>query len=130
MNRRDVVDMLLLGAIWGSSFLFMRMTAPEFGPVPLIFVRVGVAALFLSTVLAAQGGFGALKGRMTSLGVLGAINSAIPFSLFAFATLSLPAGFAAVINATAPLFGALVAYLWFREALAPARVAGLALGFA
>ena len=130
MNRRTLVDLLLLGAIWGSSFLFMRLAAPEFGPVPLIAVRVGVAALFLSAVLAHRDGFGAMRGQATSLGVLGAINSAIPFSLFAFATLSLPAGFAAVINATAPLFGALVAYLWFREALPPARVAGLILGFA
>ncbi len=129
MTRRDLIDLLLLGAIWGASFLFMRVAAPEFGPVPLIAVRVAVAAAFLSVVLSHRNGFSEMKGRLVPLGVVGALNSAIPFSLFAFATLSLNAGFASVLNATAPLFGALVAYIWFRESLSPARVFGLALGF-
>lgn len=130
MTRRDLLDLLLLGAIWGSSFLFMRVTAPEFGPVPLIAVRVSVAAVFLAIVLARRSGFSEMKGRMVALGLVGAINSAVPFSLFAFATLSLTAGFAAVLNATAPLFGALVAYVWLKESLSSARVSGLAIGFA
>ncbi len=130
MTARDVVELLLLGAIWGASFLFMRVAAPEFGPIALIEVRVGVAALFLSAVLARRGGFPGLRGRLLPLGLVGALNSALPFSLFAYATLSLTAGFASVLNATAPLFGALVAYVWLRESLAPARVLGLALGFA
>ncbi len=129
MTRRDLIDLLLLGAIWGASFLFMRVAAPEFGPVPLIAVRVAVAAAFLSAVLSHRNGFSEMRGRLVPLGVVGALNSAIPFSLFAFATLSLNAGFASVLNATAPLFGALVAYVWFRESLSPARVFGLALGF-
>jgi drug/metabolite transporter (DMT)-like permease len=129
MSRRDLIDLLLLGAIWGASFLFMRVAAPEFGPVPLIAVRVAVAAAFLSVVLSRRHGFPEMRGRLVPLGVVGALNSAIPFSLFAFATLSLNAGFASVLNATAPLFGALVAYIWFRESLSTARVFGLALGF-
>ena len=130
MNRRAIVELLLLGAIWGSSFLFMRMTAPEFGPVPLIAVRVGIAAVFLTAVLAYRGGLGELRGRVVTLFVLGAINSAFPFSLFAFSTLSLPAGYASVINATTPLFGAVVAYVWLREKLSAARIAGLFIGLA
>lgn len=129
MTRRDLIDLLLLGAIWGSSFLFMRIAAPEFGPVPLIAVRVAVAAAFLSFLLGRRGGFPGMKGRLAPLGLVGALNSAVPFSLFAFATLSLTAGFASVLNATAPLFGALVAYVWLRETLSPSRVLGLALGF-
>ena len=129
MTRRDIIDLLLLGAIWGSSFLFMRVAAPEFGPVPLIAVRVAVAAAFLSFVLARRGGFPGMKGQLAPLALVGALNSAIPFSLFAFAALSLTAGFASVLNATAPLFGALVAYAWLRESLSPSRVLGLALGF-
>ena len=130
MTRRDLIDLLLLGAIWGASFLLMRVAAPEFGPVPLIAVRVAVAAAFLSIVLGRRNGFSEMKGRHVPLGVVGALNSAIPFSLFAFATLSLNAGFASVLNATAPLFGALAAYVWLKESLSPARVFGLALGFA
>ncbi|MGH7463052.1 MAG: EamA family transporter, partial [Longimicrobiales bacterium] len=63
------------------------------------------------------------------LTVVGAINSALPFTLFAYATLSITAGTAAVLNVSAPLFGASVAYLWLRDKLSPARVLGLIIGF-
>lgn len=79
MSTRDVIDLLLLGAIWGASFLFMRIAAPEFGPVPLIAVRVGVAALFVSLVLAKRRGLGTLRAHITPLFVLGAIGTAVPF---------------------------------------------------
>lgn len=129
MRARDLIDLLLLAAIWGASFLFMRIAAPEFGPVPLIAVRVGIAALCLSIILAGRGGIKDLHRQAAPLTVLGAINTALPFSLFAYAVLSVTAGFAAVLNATVPLFGALVAYLWLGDKLAPTRVLGLIVGF-
>jgi drug/metabolite transporter (DMT)-like permease len=123
------MDLLLLAAIWGASFLFMRIAVPEFGPVPLIAVRVGIAALCLLVILAGRGGIKDLQRRAAPLTVLGAINTALPFSLFAYAVLSVTAGFAAVLNATVPLFGGLVAYLWLGDKLAPTRVLGLIVGF-
>jgi drug/metabolite transporter (DMT)-like permease len=130
MRSRDLVDLLVLGAIWGASFLFMRVAAPEFGPVPLIAARVGIAAVFLVIVLARRGGMNRLSRSAVPLIVLGTMNAAVPFSLFAYAVLSVTSGFAAVLNSTAPLFGALVAFIWLRERLAPIRVAGLVIGFA
>jgi drug/metabolite transporter (DMT)-like permease len=130
MNLRARVELLILGAIWGASFLFMRVAAPEFGPIALIQVRVAIAAFFLTSVLAWRRGTGAFRRRWPALALLGAVNSAIPFSLFAFGTLSLTAGLASVLNATAPLFGALIAFLWLRERLAPAKWLGLTVGFA
>lgn len=130
MKTRDIVDLLVLGAIWGASFLFMRVAAPEFGAIPLIAARVGIAAIFLLAVLARRGGLDRLRANVARLTFLGAINSAIPFSLFAYAVLSVTAGFAAVLNSTAPLFGALVAFVWLRERPAPTRIAGLIVGFA
>ena len=130
MKTRDLVDLIVLGAIWGASFLFMRVAAPEFGAVPLIAARVGIAALFLIVILARGGGLDSLYRNAARLMILGAINSAIPFSLFAYAVLSVTAGFAAVLNSTAPLFGALVAFVWLRERPAPTRIAGLVVGFA
>ncbi len=130
MKTRDLVDLLVLGAIWGASFLFMRVAAPEFGAVPLIAARVGIAAMFLIVVLARRGGLDQLYRNAPRLTFLGAINSAIPFSLFAYAVLSVTAGFASVLNSTAPLFGALVAFIWLRDRPAPARIAGLIVGFA
>src|SRR5688572_14539778 len=108
----------------------MRVAAPEFGAIPLIAARVAIAAVFLLIVLARRGGLGDLYKNAAQLTFLGAINSAIPFSLFAYAVLSVTAGFASVLNATAPLFGALVAFIWLRDRPAPTRIAGLIVGFA
>ena len=130
MRPRDLVDLVVLGAIWGASFLFMRVAAPEFGAIPLIAARVGIAAVFLIIVLAQRGGLSHLYPNVARLTLLGAVNSAIPFSLFAYAVLSVTAGFASVLNATAPLFGALVAFIWLRDRPAPTRIAGLIVGFA
>jgi drug/metabolite transporter (DMT)-like permease len=130
VNSRDLVDLFVLGAIWGASFLFMRVAVPEFGAVPLIAARVGIAAIFLLPVLARRGGLRQLYEHAPQLTLLGAINSAIPFSLFAYAVLSVTAGFASVLNSTAPLFGALVAFIWLRDRPGPERIAGLIVGFA
>jgi drug/metabolite transporter (DMT)-like permease len=130
VRTRDLVDLLVLGAIWGASFLFMRVAAPEFGAIPLIAARVGIAAAFLTPVLARRGGLRQLREYASQLTLLGAMNSAIPFSLFAYAVLSVTAGFASVLNSTAPLFGALVAFVWLRDRPGPARIAGLIVGFA
>jgi drug/metabolite transporter (DMT)-like permease len=129
MSLRDRVELLVLAAIWGASFLFMRVAAPEFGPLALIEIRVLIAALFLGGILAWRGGLAKLRGRGLHLTVLGTINSAVPFSLFAFAALALPAGYNSVLNATVPLFGTLVAYLWLRESTAPQKLLGLLVGF-
>jgi drug/metabolite transporter (DMT)-like permease len=130
MKTRDLMDLFVLGAIWGASFLFMRVAAPEFGAIPLIAARVGIAAIFLIGVLARRRGLDQLFRNAPRLTFLGAINSAIPFSLFAYAVLSVTAGFASVLNSTAPLFGALVGFIWLRDRPSPARIAGLIVGFA
>jgi drug/metabolite transporter (DMT)-like permease len=130
VKTRDLLDLIALGAIWGASFLFMRVAVPEFGAVPLIAARVGIAAMFLTLVLAGRGGLRHLYPNAGRLMLLGAVNSAIPFSLFAYAVLSVTAGFASVLNSTAPLFGALVAFVWLRDRPSPTRIAGLIVGFA
>lgn len=130
MTRRDLIELILLGAIWGGSFLFMRIAAPEFGPFALVELRVGIAALFLLAILLWRGGVRNLLPLVLPLTVLGITSSALPFVLFAYATLSVSAGTAAVLNATAPLFGALVGYVWLRDKLRPLQCVGLALGFA
>jgi drug/metabolite transporter (DMT)-like permease len=125
----DVIELVLLAAIWGASFLFMRIAAPEFGPVPLIAVRVGVAAAFLLLVLAPTGRARQLRAHAGALVAVGALSAAVPFSLFAYAVLWVTAGLASVLNATVPLFGAVVAYVWLGERLDKLRVAGLVIGF-
>ncbi len=125
----DAIDLVVLGAVWGASYLFMRVAAPEFGPVALIFLRVIIAAVLLGAVLVRRGGLLTLRQAALPLTVVGAINTAVPFTLFAYASLSLPAGLNAVLNATVPLFGALVALVWLGQRLPARRLAGLAVGF-
>lgn len=130
MNRRDWTELVLLAAVWGGAFLFTRVAAPQFGPIALIAARVTVAALCLLVLLMAQGKLGRLRRNLGSLVLMGALNTAIPFTLFAYATLHVPAGFASVLNGTVPLFSAVIALFWKLESLPPLRIAGLLLGFA
>lgn len=128
MKPRDVLDLVVLAALWGGSFLFMRVAAPEFGPLALIELRVAIAATFLVLVSAARKRLAPLRRHAVPLVGVGIFSSALPFCLLAYATLSLTAGFASILNATTPLWGAIVAYLWLRERLAPWQVVGLAIG--
>jgi drug/metabolite transporter (DMT)-like permease len=129
MQTRDRIELLFLGSIWGASFLFMRVAAPEFGPVALAGVRVAIASVFLLVLLAWRGGAGELLKLARPLSALGALNSALPFSLFAYATLSITAGAASVLNASTPLFTALITFLWMRDRLSRIAIAGLVVGF-
>lgn len=129
MRRSDVLELLTLAALWGGSFLFMRVAAPSFGPVALIALRVAIASCFLVPILTLRGGMGALRTHWPHLLAVGVLNSAIPFCLFAYAELTLTAGFTSVLNAAAPLFAAIVAFTWLSERMSSLRVLGLAIGF-
>jgi len=130
MRPRDLTDLLLLAALWGASFLFMRVAAPSFGPLALVEVRVAIAAVFLGALLAWRGELGTLRAHPGKLALLGVLNSALPFVLLTFATLHVTAGFAAILNATVPLWTALIGWLWLRNAIRPLQWLGLAIGLA
>ena len=129
-SRRWLVDLLLLGALWGASFLFMRVGAAEFGALPTAAVRVAIATLFLLPIALWRGHGPALMQRWKATLGIGIFNSGLPFALFCFALLTITAGLAAVLNATAPMFGALVAWAWFSERPRGSQVVGLVIGFA
>lgn len=129
MSRNNLFQLVLLAAIWGASFLFMRIGVPVFGPGKLIVLRVGLAALFLLGVaLWFKRGL-ALHGNLRHYFFMGVFNSGLPFLLYAFAAQTLNASLLSIINAATPIFGALVAALWLRTPLKPMAMLGLALGF-
>lgn len=130
MKLFDLGELVLLAAIWGASFLFMRLGAPEFGPVAMAALRVGGASLVLLPLLAAGQGLGALRQAWRPLLVLGLFNSALPFALFSFAALSITAGLSSILNATTPLWGAIIAWVWLGQRPLKLRILGLVLGFA
>ncbi|MEM7064476.1 MAG: DMT family transporter [Cyanobacteria bacterium P01_B01_bin.77] len=129
MKLSDIFELLLLAALWGGSFLFMRIAAPVLGPVWLIEFRVLLAGLVLLPILAQLGLLNELRRYLIPLFMVGCLNSAIPFLLLAFASVSLPAGFTSILNGTAPLFGTVVASAWLHEKLTPGRMVGFVLGF-
>lgn len=128
MTARDVVDLITLAALWGGSFLFMRMGAGEFGPVALAAVRCGGAALLLVPLLASRGQLGALRQSWRGILLVGVTNSALPFVCFGIAALAITAGLSSIFNAATPLATALIAALWWRERLTSARWLGMAIG--
>ena len=128
MRARDLIELLLLAALWGASFLFMRLGAAEFGPVALSALRVGGATLVLLPLLAWYGQSVSLRTHWRAIALVGVVNSAVPFVLFSLAALAINAGLSSIFNAAAPLWGALIAWLWLGERLSALRVAGLGIG--
>ncbi len=125
-----VRDFVLLAAIWGSSFLFMRMGTVEFGPLPTAAVRVAIAALFLLPLVWLRGLLPVLHKNWKRIFFIGLLNSGIPFACFSFALLSISTGLSAILNATVPMFGALIAWVWLKDKPTASRVLGLVIGFA
>ncbi|ABM95099.1 DMT family transporter [Methylibium petroleiphilum] len=129
MKPADVLELCLLAALWGASFLFMRLGAGEFGPVALAGLRVLGATLFLLPLLAARRQLGVLRTHWRDIFLVGLANSALPFLAYSYAALAITAGLSSIFNATTPLWGALIAWLWLKDRLTPSRVLGLLIGF-
>lgn len=128
MNTASLVRLLLLSAIWGASFMFMRVGVPFLGPSLLIFARVGFAAVFLLVVGAGLRKRLQVRQHWRHYLVLGLFNSALPFVLFAFAAQTLSASLLSVLNATAPIWAAAIGALWLRTRLTPKALFGMGLG--
>ena len=125
-----LADFLVLAAIWGSSFLFMRLAAVELGALPTAAIRVAIASTFLLPLMLAKGHWAALRQHWKPVLFVGALNSGIPFALYSFAVMHITTGFSSILNATVPLFGAVVAWLWFQDRPGGSRVLGLLREFA
>jgi drug/metabolite transporter (DMT)-like permease len=130
MSARQLAMLLGLAALWGASFLFMRVSVPAFGPIVLADARVAIAGVALLAYAAAVGARPLLRERWRDYLLLGTVNAALPFSLLAAAQLEIEASLAAVLNAMAPLCGALVAAVWLGQRVTHAAKAGLVLGVA
>jgi drug/metabolite transporter (DMT)-like permease len=130
MKAHHVAQLLVLAAIWGGSFLFMRVAAPAAGPVLTAELRVLIAGLVLAAWLRLAGVDLDWRRHWRQYLAIGGLNSGLPFLLFSFAALHIPASYSALLNATAPLFGAAFAALWLGERVGVRSAAGLLLGVA
>jgi drug/metabolite transporter (DMT)-like permease len=130
MKTRDLLALLLLAAIWGASFLFLRVASPAVGALGVAACRVCGGALMLLPLVALRGEGAALRQHTPQLVGAALLSCILPFMGLGQASRSLPAGLLSILNATTPMWGALVGWLWAGERLTPMRAAGLALGFA
>ncbi|HTR59482.1 MAG TPA: DMT family transporter [Casimicrobiaceae bacterium] len=130
MPSRDLARLLLLAGLWGGSFAFIRVGAPALGAFWLAFARVSLAFLALLTLAVARRALPPFLPHWRRYAVIGVVNSALPFALYGFAEQHIGASTAAILNATSPFFGAIVAALWLRDPFTLPRLAGMTLGLA
>lgn len=128
MRLADLLILLSLAAIWGASFLFMRVATPHFGPVPLVAFRMALAGLALTPVFLGKEARTLFKNHWWQLLVSGVFGSAVSFILLSWASLTLSAGFTSLMNSSVPIFSAIIAAVWLGERLRTAQFLGLALG--
>jgi drug/metabolite transporter (DMT)-like permease len=126
----DLARLLLLAALWGGSFAFIRVAVPALGPLWLAESRVAIAFVALFALALLRRDVPSVRAHWRGFLAIGVINSALPFALFCYAEQFVTASTAAVLNATSPFFGAAVAAIWLKEALAPLKIAGMAIGLA
>lgn len=130
MSPADTLRLLLLSSLWGFSFIFMRVAAPEFGPVTLIFLRMAIGALLLVPLLANRTHLRLIRDNLGPLCLLGITTTALPYTLLALATVRLDAGFTSLINAATPIATALIGAAFFATPILRAQVIGLTLALA
>lgn len=128
MTLPSLARLLALAAIWGGGFLFIRMGAPILGPTILIEYRVGLAAIFLFFVALVLHKPLHLKQHWKHFLILGIFNAALPFTLFGYAALTLTASSMSILNATSPIWGAVINAVWMRHPLNGRTMLGLSMG--
>ncbi|WP_428240024.1 DMT family transporter [Gynuella sp.] len=128
MKTKDLIFILIISLFWGSSFLFMRVSAPVFGPVALVMVRMVGAAFILSFIFLSAANRATLKQNWKAIAVVGLFNNVLPFVLLSFASTRLEAGFTSLINASTPVFAALIGLLWLKNRITRQQLAGLIIG--
>jgi drug/metabolite transporter (DMT)-like permease len=129
MQATDLRNLIFLASLWGSSFMFMRVAIGDFGPLPLIAMRVSISALFLLAVALATHNGRSIIANWKAMAVSGVLNVALPFLCLSYAVQTITAGTLSIINSMVPLFGGIIAWAWLGERLSWARVLGLAIGF-
>ena len=129
VSLRDISELVALSAIWGSSFLFLRLTSPVFGPIFLIEMRVLSGLAVLLPLVLFLGKRAEFQKHWKMIATVSLMNMAIPFCFFAFSAVYIGAGLLSIINATVPIFSACVAYVVYKERLSRGSLLGLLIGF-
>jgi|TARA_B100001094_G_C18140337_1_gene777463 drug/metabolite transporter (DMT)-like permease len=131
MQKNSVLDwslIIAIGIAWGSSFLFIKISAPEVGPITLVFSRLLIASLILTPFFITKKNLANIKEDWPAIMFLACINASIPFYLFSRAAIDLNAGTMSVLNGTTPLFAFVIASLWLRLSSNWIQLIGILIG--
>ncbi len=128
VTSAHIAQLVFLGAVWGAAFLFLRIAGPQVGPVWAAEIRIAIGAAIL-VLVAGRRTWAIARHDLRAFAVVGATFSAIPFTLLAIATLTLPTGVAAVLNASTPLFTAVLGVIVLKQSMTARLMAGLGIGF-
>lgn len=128
MRGADWLRLLVLSAVWGASFIFMRVLAPVLGPVMTADLRLGIGGGVLLVYFSAIRFKPKWRAHWRQYAVIGTFNMGLPFLLFSYAAQHIPASYSAIINATTPLFGAAFAVFWLGDSMTRTKGFGLILG--
>ena len=129
MEFRYWILLTVLGALWGSAFMFIKIATPEFGPIALVNTRLIIASFIFLPILLQKKYFHLLKPIWKQVLVLSILNNAIPFTLFSFASFGADSNILAILNATTAFNTMIIAYIWIGENVSPKQLFGLFLGF-
>lgn len=126
---RFYLELLILSSVWGFSFLFLRVAAPEMGPIFLVEMRVASGLVVMLPMCFLLGKWQEFRDNWLLIVIVGITNMAIPFCFFALAALNMSAGLLSIMNATVPFFTAIIGFVLWQKRLSMLAVAGMALGF-
>jgi drug/metabolite transporter (DMT)-like permease len=129
MELKNWILLFLLGAVWGSAFMFIKISADDFGPILLVNLRLLLAgALFLPFLLQKKY-LAYFKSHFSGILVLGIFSNAFPFTMFSYASLGATSNMLGILNGTTAFMTMVVAYFWLKESITPKQIFGIILGF-
>ena len=132
MRLKNTIDFVLIGALWGMSYVFMRFTAGKVEPIVMAESRLLIGALGIFVFAMCKKDLRALlipaKTDLSRITMIASFNSVIPFALFSYAMQHLNAGLGAILNSTSPIWTAIIGAIWLKDRLSMSRILGLALG--
>lgn len=128
MNKKQFFLLVIISALWGSSFIFMRVLSPIFGPILTASFRLIIGSLFLYIYFIYTKRKVEWKRDFKWLLIVGVLNSAVPFTLFGFAALYIPASLSVILNSTSPMFGMIFGFMILNDKFSVIKVIGLLCG--
>ena len=128
MENKYWILITILGAVWGSAFMFIKIATPELGPIALVNIRLAVAGLIFIPFLLQKKYLKHFKSNIKNILVLSIVNTALPFSLFAFASLESSSNMLSILNGTTAIMAVVISTIWLKVKLNVYQIMGVFVG--